>query len=308
MFFFQQLFAKLLCANAKMEIPQKSTTHLRNRFLNIFLYILIAYALVLVLVRTFESRLVFFPNYPGRLEGDWHPRSLPVEDVWLTSSDGTKLHAWWIPNQQAKFTFLAFHGNASNIANRAPVYEFITSLPANVLALEYRGYGHSEGSPTEAGVYRDAEAAYQYLVTTEHIGATSIVSFGQSLGTAVAADLAAHHEVGGVVLEAPFPSAARVAREVYWFLPGVSVLVRSHFNTRAKLQQIRAPILVVHCTDDPVIPFRLGQEVYNTARSPKDFLAINGSCHEESSLLAPTQYRSALKKFLSTIEQPATQP
>lgn len=265
------------------------------------LYILAAYALLLVFVRLFEHRMIFFPNYPGRLEGDWHARTLAPKDVWLTAADGTKLHAWWIPSATAKFTFLAFHGNASNIANRAPAYEFLRDLPANVLALEYRGYGRSEGKPSEAGLYLDADTAYQYLVSTEHLDPKSIVSFGQSLGTAVAAHLAAHNVVGGLVLEAPFPSASRVASKTFWFLPGLSLLVRSQFDTQSKLKQITAPILVVHCIEDPVLPFQFGQDVYNAARSPKHFLWINGDCHEESSLIAPAQYRSALQKFLASI-------
>lgn len=266
------------------------------------IYVLVAYLLLLALVRVFESRLIFFPDYPGRLEGDWHPRSLKVQDVWLTASDGTKLHAWWIPGDNAKFTFLAFHGNASNIANRAPAYEFLHDLPANVLALEYRGYGRSDGKPSEAGLYRDSEAAYQYLVTAKRIDPKTIISFGQSLGTAVASHLAAQHEVGGIVLEAPFPSAARMARQVFWFLPGLSLLVHSQFDTEARLAQINAPVLIVHCTQDPVVPFQFGQEVYNAAHPPKDFLPIDGQCHEEASLLAPAQYRTALEKFLNSID------
>jgi hypothetical protein len=152
-----------------MKIPKRPRKHLRSRLVNLLLTILVGYVVALVLLRIFESHLVFFPNYPGRLEGDWHPRTLPVQDVWLTASDCTKLHAWWIPHDQAKFTFLAFHGNASNIANRAPVYEFLHSLPVNVFALEYRGYGRSEGHPSEAGLYRDADAAYLDLVATKSI-------------------------------------------------------------------------------------------------------------------------------------------
>jgi fermentation-respiration switch protein FrsA (DUF1100 family) len=181
------------------------------------LYILAAYVVLLVLLRLFERRMIFFPDYPGRLEGNWHPRKLDPEDVWITAADGTRLHAWWVPNANAKFTFLAFHGNASNIANRAPTYEFLRDTPANVLALEYRGYGHSEGKPTEAGLYLDAEAAYQYLVNTRRLAPKSIVSFGQSVGTTIAVDLAAHHGVGGVILEAPFPSASRVASNLFGF-------------------------------------------------------------------------------------------
>jgi len=265
------------------------------------IYIFIGYLLLLALMRIFEHKLIFFPDYPARLEGDWHPRTLPVEDVWLTASDGTKLYAWWIPNQQAKFTFLAFHGNASNIANRATTYEFLRSVPANVFALEYRGYGQSEGKPSEAGIYQDAEAAYQYLVNTKAVDPKTIVSFGQSLGTTVATHLAAHREVGGVILEAPFPSASRVATHFYPFLPGVSLLVYSQFNTRARLKEINAPLLVVHCTQDPVIPFQLGQETYNAANQPKTFLQINNVCHEEASLIAPERYRAALNEFLDAI-------
>ena len=266
-----------------------------------FLTILVAYLLVLLLIRTFESRLIFFPNYPGRLEGEWHPRSLNVEDVWLTTSDGVKLHAWWIPHDRSRFTFLAFHGNASNIANRAPIYEFLHSTPANILALEYRGYGHSNGKPSEAGIYRDADAAYDYLVNTRSIDPKSIISYGQSLGTAVATHCAAHRRVAGVVLEAPFPSAARLASKLFWFLPGISVLVYGQFNTQAWLKDVHAPILIVHCNQDPVIPFHFGQEVYAAAPSPKYFLQVNGACHEESSLMDPTQYQAALRRFLDSL-------
>ena len=265
------------------------------------LYIFVAYALLLLAVRLLERHMIFFPDYPGRLEGDWHPRTLAPEDIWLTASDGTKLHAWWIPNARAKFTFLAFHGNASNIANRAPTYEFLRDTSANVLALEYRGYGRSKGKPDEAGLYLDAEAAYQYLTGTKHLDPKSIISFGQSLGTAVATHLAAHHTIGGLVLEAPFPSASRVARKIYWFLPGLSLLVRGQFDTLSNLREVTAPVFIVHCTSDPVLPFQFGQEVYASALPPKHFLRVEGSCHEESSLIAPAQYRSALQNFLASL-------
>jgi uncharacterized protein len=268
------------------------------------LYIFVAYVLLIALVRLFEHRMIFFPDYPGRLVGDWHPHTLAPEDVWLTASDGTRLHAWWITSANAKFTFLAFHGNASNIANRVHTYEFLRDTPANVLALEYRGYGHSEGKPSEAGLYLDAEAAYQYLVSTKRLDPKSILSFGQSLGTAVAAHLAARRIVGGLILEAPFPSASRVASKIYWFLPGLSLLVHSQFDTQSLLKQITAPVLIVHCTQDPVLPFQFGREVYNSARSPKQFLEVEGYCHEESSLIAPVQYRSALQSFVASLAHP----
>lgn len=267
-------------------------------------YLFAAYVLLLMLMRLFESRMVFFPDYPSRLDGDWHPRALSPDTVWLTASDGTRLHAWWISNPAAKFTFLAFHGNASNIANREGTYEFLRDTPANVLALEYRGYGHSEGKPSEAGLYLDADAAYQFLINTKRLAPQSILPFGQSLGTTVAADLAAHRQVGGLILEAPLPSASRAAGNIFWFLPGLSLLVHSQFDTIAKLKKVTVPIMVVQCTHDPVLPFAFGQEVYNAARSPKHFLRIEGKCHEESTLVAPVEYRSMLQQFLASLDQP----
>lgn len=272
-----------------------------NRLSMFLIYLFVAYVLLLIVVRLFESRMVFFPNYPSRLEGDWHPRTLSPEDLWITASDGTKLHAWWIFNPEAKFTFLAFHGNASNIANREGVYEFLRDLPANVLAVEYRGYGHSEGKPNEAGLYLDADAAYEFLANTKRVDPKSILSFGQSLGTTVATDLAAHRKVGGLVLEAPLPSASRAASKIFWFLPGLSLLVSSQFDTISKLKKVKAPVLVVQCTRDPVLPFEFGQQVYRAAPSPKHFLWIEGECHEESSLIEPVKYRAALRQFLSSL-------
>lgn len=272
-----------------------------NRLSMFLIYLFVAYVVLLLVVRLFESRMVFFPNYPSRLAGDWHPRTLSPEDLWITASDGTKLHAWWIFHPEAKFTFLAFHGNASNIANREGVYVFLRDLPANVLAVEYRGYGHSEGKPSEAGLYLDADAAYEFLANTKRVDPKSILSFGQSLGTTVATDLAAHRKVGGLVLEAPLPSASRAASKIFWFLPGLSLLVSSQFDTISKLKKVQAPVLVVQCTRDPVLPFEFGQQVYSAAPSHKHFLWIEGECHEESSLIEPLKYRAALRQFLSSL-------
>lgn len=274
---------------------------IRKGLVRLLFSVLVGYILVLVLVRIFEARFVFFPDYPGRLAGDWNPRNLAVQDTWLTTSDGVKLHAWWIPNEKAKFTFLAFHGNAGNIADRAPIYEFLRDAPGNVLAVEYRGYGQSKGKPSEAGLYRDAATAYEYLINAKRIDPKTIISFGQSLGTAVAAHLAAQQQVGAVILEAPFPSAARLAKLIFRFLPGLSFLVRGQFDTQARVQEIHTPIFIVHCRQDPVLPFTLGQEVYLASNPPKTLLEINGLCHEEASIIAPEKYRAALQNFLNGV-------
>lgn len=272
-----------------------------KRVLAILGTFLLVYLGLLLLLRVFENGLIYFPNYPGRLSGDWQPRGLPVEDVFLHTSDAVKLHAWWIAAPGAEFTFVAFHGNAANLANRADIYQFLRSVPANVFAVEYRGYGKSEGKPGEDGFYQDAQAAYDYLVTQRGIAPGKIVAIGHSLGTAVAADLASRRELGGLVLEAPFPSGAAVARQVYPFLPGLGGVLKSKFATGQKLAQVRAPVLVVHCTKDPVLPFALGEEVFRLAREPKFFLRIDGACHEEAALVAPEIYGEKLRQFLSAL-------
>lgn len=278
-----------------------SAMSLRSRLLQFLATFVIAYFAALLIIRLFESHFVFFPNVPSRLDGDWNPQGLGAQDASIIASDGTRLHAWWIPKANARFTFLTFHGNASNIANRADVYRFLADAPANVLAVEYRGYGKSEGRPSEAGIYQDALAGYNFL-TARGVQPEHIVSFGQSLGTAVATRLAAQRRVGALVLEAPFPSASAVTRRVFWFLPGLSLLVIGQFNTAAEIQKVAAPVMVVHCQQDPVIPFDMGQTVFRNARPPKVFVTIKAECHEESSLVSPATYRKALNQFLASLQ------
>jgi len=163
-----------------MESSGKRIRDLLNRTVMFLFYLFVAYVLLLLVVRLFERRMIFFPDYPSRLEGEWHPRALAPEDVWLTASDGTKLHAWWISHPAAKFTFLAFHGNASNIANREPTYEFLRDTPANVLALEYRGYGHSEGNLAKRVFI---------LTPTQHISSSSTQNVSTPSPSSLSANL-----------------------------------------------------------------------------------------------------------------------
>lgn len=272
-----------------------------HSLLHLLLIAAAIYAGLVLLLLLFENKLVYFPGHPGRETGDWQPAGLPVEDVRLVAEDGVALHAWWIPAPDAQFTFLAFHGNAGNIAHRAPVYRFLHSLPANVLAVEYRGYGRSEGAPNEAGMYRDARAGWEYLVRERGVAPERVIAFGQSLGTAVAADLATERAVGGIVLEAPFPSAREVARRVYPFLPGIGFFLRTKFETAAKLARGGTPLLVVHCAQDPVISFALGEETFRRAGEPKRLFRVAGYCHEEASQVAPEEYRRELTEFLAGI-------
>jgi pimeloyl-ACP methyl ester carboxylesterase len=133
--------------------------------------------------------------------------------------------------------------------------------------------------------------------------APKTIVFGQSLGTAVATNLAAHAPVGALVLEAPFPSATAVARRTFWFLPGVGLMVAGQLNTKERLRHVNVPVLVVHCSQDPVIPPDLAEQVYESARPPKSILRVDGYCHEEAAIIAPVTYRAALQIFLASLNQ-----
>ena len=265
--------------------------------------LLVALLLVILLIRVFEDRMVFFPE--PALPGDMTPEQagVQVEDVFLTTGDGVKIHGWWAQTEAAQRTVLYFHGNAGNLSQRLPTIGWLQQLPANVLAVDYRGYGKSEGRPTEEGVYRDGEAAYDYLVQERKIPPEQIVVLGQSLGTTVAVDVASKKPVGAVILEAGFPSAKRVA-QVAMRLPGVWLVMRSDFNSARKLKDVRAPVLVAHCRQDPVIPFALGEELYAAANQPNRFVAYAGDCHEPLYQADPRDYAARLRAFLGLGPEP----
>ena len=262
--------------------------------------VLVGLLLAVLLLRLFEDRLIFFPDLFSQ-DVDTARAGVPVEDVFFTTSDGVRLHGWYSPAEGGATapTILYFHGNAGNLAGRIDNIGFLRRLPANVLAVDYRGYGKSQGRPTEAGVYRDAEAAYDYLVKERSVKPAGILILGQSLGSAVAVDLASKRPVAGLILEAGFPSARRVAQEATW-IPGLGYLLRSKFDSAAKLKSIRVPVLVAHCWQDPVIPFKLGEELFAAANEPKQFIAYTGGCHEPLYAADPDDYAARLRAFLQS--------
>ena len=273
--------------------------------IKLLILLAIAYSAMLFLVWLFGDRLIYFPNYPGRMSGDWQPEGLVVQDIWLRTADGVKLHSWWIPAEEAQFAFLVFHGNAGNIANRTALYYFLHDLAANILAVEYRGYGRSEGQPSENGLYQDAAAVWEYAVHNRGISSKRVIVFGASMGTAVAVDLAAKRDVAGIVLVAPFASSGAVARRVYPFLPGSGSVLRSKFDTAAKLTHVRAPILISRCHRGIPRhhPFPAKVKDLSSSTLTRRFSCVSlGSCHEDALLMTPAAYRAQLLSFLKQIE------
>ena len=259
--------------------------------------VLIGVLLSVLLIRMFEERFIFFPDiaYGGGDKPEDY--GLRAEEVFLTTVDGVRIHGYWAPAAGAERTILLFHGNAGNLSHRLDYVAFLNLLPANVLAIDYRGYGKSEGRPTEEGVYLDAQAAYDYVTRERGVRPEQITAVGQSLGVAVAVDLASKQPLAGIVLEGGFPSARRVARRAIW-LPGIAYVIRSKFDSAAKLKTLRVPVLVAHCRQDSVLPFALGEELYAAANQPKTFVVYPGPCHEPLFHADPVDYAARLQAFL----------
>lgn len=238
------------------------------------------------------SRAVYYPmKHP---QGNWDLQSaLGAHDVWLRAADGVRIHGWWIPSPLARLATLFLHGNGGNLTHRVEHMREITAAGSSILILDYRGYGRSEGRPSESGLYADAEAGYRYLLGVGH-GRASIVVHGESLGTAVAVNLASRHECGGVVLEAPFTSAREVGARV---LPGLGAFITWGFDSKRKIPDVRAPLLIIHGSADEVIPFELGESLFHTAREPKSFWAVEGAGHNNLIYAAGASYRRRLSSF-----------
>ena len=245
----------------------------------------------------FANRSVYFPSkYP---EGFWDAQAqLGAVDVWLDTADGVRIHGWQIDRPGARFVTLYFHGNAGNITDRYDHFREITSAGSSLLMIDYRGYGKSSGKPTENGIYRDADAAYDHLLKSGHAPGQIILQ-GESLGTAVAVDLAARRPCAAVLLEAPFTSAKDVARTV---LPIIGPLVIWSFDSRKKIGRIHAPILIIHGDHDEIIPTRLGQELFAAAPDPKSIWIVPGAHHNDIVESAGATYREHLRSFYESLD------
>jgi len=242
-----------------------------------------------------QPAMVFYPSAElVATPAEW---GLAYEEVKLTTSDGVSLNGWYLPQPGSKRTLLFFHGNAGNISHRGDSLRIFHRLGLNVLIIDYRGYGKSEGSPSEEGFYRDAEAAWRYLTEVRKVPAEKIVLFGRSLGGAVAARLAEKKEPAGLILESTFTSAAEMARTVFPVLSRLTLL-RYEFDSLQALPSIHAPVLVIHSPDDEIIPYALGEKLYQAADKPKRFLRLKGD-HNGGFLQSQPAYEQALHDFLA---------
>jgi fermentation-respiration switch protein FrsA (DUF1100 family) len=267
---------------------------------------------VLGYVVAFESKFIYFPaKFP---EGDWRvtePRAVEgrvaarIEEVQMTAADGTRLGGWYCTPHVGRAGSLApvetdrallyLHGNGGNVTHRREIVEMLARLPINVLIIDYRGYGKSAGAPSEDGLYADARAGWDYLTGVRGVRGERIVIYGESLGGAVAVDLASKVRPCGLVVQSSFTSVADMAAEVMPFVP--RFLLRTKMDSLAKIARVGCPKLFVHSPADEVVPYRLGRRLFDAAPEPKQFYEIEGAPHNLAYEIGGAPYLDALKGF-----------
>jgi fermentation-respiration switch protein FrsA (DUF1100 family) len=247
-----------------------------------------------------ERRIIYHPHkYP---EGNWNSSSSSVsrEDVHFTASDGVRLHGWYIPSAGAKATLLWFHGNAGNITHRLGNIEMLKPLNLNIFIFDYRGYGKSEGEPDEKGIYSDSQAAYDWLVKVKNILPGEIILFGRSLGGICAVEVASGNSAAGLILESVFPSAGKMAEKIFPVLP-LGGVIKSRFDAISKVPDLKLPKLFIHGTQDEIVPYKLGRELFSVAADPKEFYDIQGAGHNDTFLIGGAGYFNALGQFIKKV-------
>ena len=243
-----------------------------------------------------DEKFIFFPS--ATIEATPKHFGVDYEDIYFATRDGVKLNGWLALKPGAQATLLWFHGNAGNIGHRAQgVKPLRDKLDVNVFMIDYRGYGRSGGAVSEKGTYEDAEAAFRYLTGRSDIDPKRIVLFGQSLGAAVAADLAGRRDCLAVILEAPFASIRDMARAIYPWLP-IGPLIKTRYDVVEKVKKIRAPLLVVHGERDDIVPFEQGRRVFDAATGPKEFHALRGAHHNDTFEVGGDAYFAVMKDLI----------
>ena len=239
-----------------------------------------------------QSRYVYFPSTEiASTPGD---TGINYEEVSFKTSDGIKLYGWFIKGGSK--TVLIFHGNGGNISYCLDLAEIFYEMDLSVFLIDYRGYGKSEGIPTENGTYLDADAAWQYLINEKRARPEDIIIFGKSLGGPIAAYLASKKNPGKLIIDSSFTSIKDVGAELYPILP-VRKFFKFNYSTTEYIKNINCPVLVIHSRNDEYIPFKHGEKIFETAHEPKYFLEISGD-HNSSFIQSSETYIEGIRSFI----------
>ena len=244
----------------------------------------------------FQQGQVFSPlPYPT---GIWDPKShgLDAEDVWFEAEDGVRLHGWWIRYREARATVVYCHGNSGNLGDRVDIFRKLRRLRVHIFAFDYRGYGRSDGEPSEKGLFADVRAACDQVRDRLGVDPRTTLLFGHSLGGAVAIDGALHRPVAGLVVQSSFTDLDDMARHFYPKVP-MHLITRNGFRSIDKVGRLTMPKLFLHGTDDPTVPFELGQRLHRAAAKPKEWFPVAGAGHNDIYKHGGLKYFRALSRF-----------
>ncbi len=267
----------------------------RRRWMRRLVLIVIAtYAGVCMMFAAFQRQLIYYPT--REYEGTPRDLGMAYEDVAMTTGDGEKIAGWYVPAPDAQATVLFCHGNAGNISHRLHGIQLLHHAGFNVFIFDYRGFGQSTGTPDEAGLYIDAVAAWDYLVKTRSVPKNKIIILGRSLGGAVAIELATRVKPVGLIVEATFTRMAEVARHLYPLIP-TSLFLSDRYDSIDKIAQIACPKLILHGSQDTLIPFDMGRKLFEAAIEPKQFIETPGD-HNESGYTYSPAYTDQLVSFI----------
>jgi fermentation-respiration switch protein FrsA (DUF1100 family) len=244
-----------------------------------------------------ENFLVFQPSPYSAANLNWRAAGTEFEDVEIASSDGVTLNAWYAAQDSPRAVVLLLHGNGGNISMMGDELRALERMGAAALAVDYRGYGKSTGSPNEAGVLADARAARKWLAERTGVAERDVVLWGFSMGGGVAVDLAARDGARGLVLQSTFTSLPDAAAVHYPWLP-VRWMMRNRLDSAAKIAQYAGPLLQSHGTADSVVPYALGEQLFALAKGPKRFLAIDGGEHNNP---PGGEFYDALAEFIGEL-------
>ena len=259
-------------------------------------------ALVLVIFVCFkvfypkiENFFIFFPQ----TSFDFHPQDLRLEyrDIYFQTQDGKKLHGWFFPLKNDSPVILFCHGNAGNISHRLDNIKRLLEKNLQVFIFDFRGYGKSTGRPSEKGLYLDGLAAYDYLVKKEKVSPERIILFGRSLGAAVALNIATQKSAKSIIMESAFTSTKDMAKTIILFRL-FSWAIPANYNNMAKISRINIPLLIIHGDHDEIVPFHMGQTLFESAKDPKYFLKLTGARHNDTYEVGGENYFRTFAKFI----------
>lgn len=252
--------------------------------------------LLFLVIRYVERKNLYFPlrtveATPGSI-------GLEYEDIRTTTADGVEISGWFIRSDSPRAVLIFCHGNGGNIGHRLEKIRMLNGLQIDVLIFDYRGYGESGGSPSENGLYLDAEAIYDFLVNERKVDSRKIIVYGESLGAAVAADLVSRHDAGGIILEGSFPSVKDMAKRYFPFIP--SFLLKGGFQTIEKMKSVEVPKLIFHSREDEIVPFEFGERILSASPEPKEFVQLQGG-HNDAFLISDDVFVERIDAFVNSL-------